>query len=293
MNIKLNVGASPIWRKKGWMILDHKASKNTEKYVKGDAADINLDNESCSVIFCSHVLEHIPHFKIQKILMEFSRVLKIGGRIRILTPNLKKIAQAYAEDDERFFEEALKEDENIRTDLGLGGVFMNFVVSPGQDTILLDRNMSEFIGGYAHIYAYDFEMLEILLSMCGFGEIKKMDFCKSLFLEWEEPLHVEGMEKKWQNLNKEFYRKNRLIHEYNDGRYNINFFITGFDRDPLTSLIVEAKKVKNVSPDEVPDLNGDKASNYNRYGFSLLYDENVKDKLNLLKIPIRITGDHT
>ena len=244
MGIKLNVGASPIWHKEGWTVLDHKASRNSENFIKGDAVDINLDNESCSIIFCSHVLEHIPHFKVQKMLMEFSRVLEIDGTLRLLTPDLRKIARAYVERDEEFFKRALEEDESVRRDLGIGGMFVNFIVSPGQDTILLDRDLSEFIGGYAHLYAYDFEMLKILLSNCGFGDIKQMGFCVSLIPELKEPLHVEGFEKKWQNFNKKFYRENGLVHEYKNGHYHINFSVTGFDRDPLTSLIVEAKKTK-------------------------------------------------
>lgn len=284
MNIKLNVGASPIWHKEGWMVLDHKASRNTKKSIKGDAADINLEDEKCSIIFCSHVLEHVPHFKIQKVLLEFSRVLKIGGTLRLLTPDLRRIAKAYVEKDETFFKKALDEDENIRRDLGIGGMFMNFIVSPGQDTILLNRAMSEFIGGYAHLYSYDFEMLKILLSGCGFGNIRETKFCKSSIPELKEPLHVKTFEKKWQDFNKEFYKKNKLVHEYRGGRYHINFSVTGFDRDPVTSLIIEAKKTGNINPAEVTDINGNEAVNYNRYGFSLLHDQDIKKKLEILNI---------
>lgn len=286
MGIKLNVGASPIWHKEGWMILDHKASRVSKDCIRGDAVNINLENESCSLIFCSHTLEHIPHFKIQKVLMEFSRVLEIGGTMRILVPDLRKIAEAYVKRDEDFFKQALEENEAIRRDLGMGGMLMNFIVSPGQDTVLLSRNLSEFIGGYAHIYAYDFEMLETLLSDCGFDDIQQMEFSKSSVSEMEEPLHVDGFEKKWQTLNKKFYKKNGLIHEYKNGHYHINFSITGFDRSPITSLIVEAKKNKNMTIEEVLDINGEEALNYNRYGFSLLYDEEVKRKLKLLNILI-------
>ena len=59
-------------------------------------------------------------------------------------------------------------------------------------------------------------------------------------------MHVIGLERKWQNFNKNFYEKNNLTHYYDDkeGKYNINFKVTGFDRDPITSLILEAKKQK-------------------------------------------------
>ena len=88
--------------------------------------------------------------------------MKKGATIRILVPNLEVIAKAYIKKDKNFFKKAVDEDHSIRTDLGFGGMLMNFIVSPGQDTILLDRNLNKFIAGYAHLYAYDFNMMKIL-----------------------------------------------------------------------------------------------------------------------------------
>ena len=151
---------------------------------------------------------------------------------------------------------------------------MNCVVSPGQDTALFSRNLTEFISGYAHIYLYDYKMLTILLKRCGFHSIEQRGFCQSYIADFKEPLHVEGLEPKWQDLNQEFYERNGLIHYYDDqdGKYHINFRITGFDRDPLTSLIVEAKKKKTINKSEFRSPKFTK-KNYNRYGKSLLKDE--------------------
>ena len=76
MGIKLNVGASPIWDAKGWHTLDHKYKQNSEYSIKGDAENIPLPINSCSTIFCSHMFEHIPHVKLESILLELNRVLK-------------------------------------------------------------------------------------------------------------------------------------------------------------------------------------------------------------------------
>lgn len=277
--IKLNVGPSPIWEKEGWHTLDHKSLKEKETAIHGDAGNIPLDSQSCSTIFCGHVIEHIPHFRIEDILLEFNRVLKKDGVVRILSPNLYLIAKAYVEKDLEFFRKAIEEDENIRTDLGVGGSFMNFIVSPGQDTALFNRQLTEFIAGYAHLHLYDFEMLKILLERCGFYDIQQKGFCESDTADYREPLHVVGMEPVWHDLNQKFYKKHNLVHQYDDkeGRYIINFKITGFDRDPLTSLIVEAKKHididKNKYERNVVDRN---------YGKSLLYDKSFKLKCNLI-----------
>ena len=138
-----------------------------------------MRSETSDLIFISHTLEHIPHIQIQKVLSEINRIMKKDSTIRILVPNLRKIAEAYVKRDKKFFKNALKEDHSIRTDLGYGGMLMNFIVSPGQDTALLNRNLNNFIAGYAHLYAYDFEMLKILLQKCGFKNIKQMNFCSS------------------------------------------------------------------------------------------------------------------
>ncbi len=284
MGIKLNVGASPIWSKNSWMILDHKASRNSDIYIKGDASNINLDSDTCDLLFCSHMLEHVPHYKIQKTLTEFSRVLKEGGTLRIVLPDLRRIATAYVNNDIEFFTKALTEDKNIRQDLGIGGMFMNFVVSPGQDTILLDRNLENFIGGYAHLYAYDFNMMKTLLEIAGFTNITESQFCSSAIDDFREPMHVAHLPPIWEPFTDEFFTKNNLIHEYKDGRYEINFNITGFDKNPITSLIIEATKNKTVVISDENNINGDAFINYNKYGQSVLYDESIATKLKEMKI---------
>ena len=279
--IKLNVGASPIWNKEEWHTLDHKEREQSKTSVKGDAANIPLDDGTCSTVFTSHMFEHVPHVKLEEILLEFNRVLDKDGVLRILTPDLHKVAKAYIEKDTAFFDEAKLEDESLRTDLGFGGMFMNFIVSPGQDTALYDRGLNEFVAGYAHLYSYDFDMLKILLERTGFYCIEKKEFCDSELEDYKEPLHVEGMEEKWQNFNQDFYKENDLVHYYDadKGEYNINFKVTGFDRDPLTSLIIEARKKETINKGEYDSLN-DSPLNYNKYAWSLMKDKDFVKKHN-------------
>ena len=279
MLTKLNVGASPIWKQDGWFILDHKIKKNSDFHISGDALNINMEDESCDILFCSHVFEHIPHSELPLVIAEFNRVLKPSGVLRILTPDLQKIAKAYVERNKEFFDEALQEDENLRTDLGFGGMFINCVVSPGQDTALFDRQLKRFIAGYAHVYSYDYEMLDTIFSKLGFVN-RKAEFNDSIVEDMKTPLHVSHLEKKWSNFNKSFYEKNNLIHRLIDGKYEINFTVSGFDRDPLTSLIIESKKVSTVSKEKADQLFNESTENYNRYSRSLLNDLSFKNKLD-------------
>ena len=289
--IKLNVGASPIWSQDGWHTLDHKEREQSKTSVKGDAANIPLDDDSCSTVFTSHMFEHIPHVKLEEILLEFNRVLAEDGIVRILTPDLKKVAKAYIEEDDDFFSEAKLEDESLRTDLGFGGMFMNFIVSPGQDTALYDRGLNKFIAGYAHLYSYDFNMLKILLERTGFCCVEQKGFCDSELKDYQEPLHVKGMKKKWENFNQDFYKKNNLVHCYDSvkGKYNINLKVTGFDRDPLTSLIIEAKKKETIDKNTYQSLN-DSPLNYNKYAWSLMKDKDFLEKHNKMMSSVNSNG---
>ena len=283
---KLNLGASPIWNKRGWYILDHKIKKNKNFFISGNAENMNLKKNTCNVVFCSHVFEHIPHLKLPMVIAEINRVMKKNSILRILTPDLEKICNAYVKKDKKFFKLAKSEDESLRTDLGLGGTLMSFIVTAGQDTVLVNRNLNEFISGYAHLYSYDYKMLSTILTKLGF-KVRKAKFNDSEIKEIREPLHVEGMEPVWTDLNQKFYKKNKLTHKLVNGRYKINFSVTGFDRDPLTSLIIEAKKIKNTSKLKADKIFNQSIKNYNRYGNSLLSYKDFVKQLKIKKIKFK------
>ncbi len=283
MAIKLNLGASPIWTKAGWHTLDHKLKESTETAIAGNATGIDLPDESCEIVFCSHVFEHIPHTQLPIVLSEINRVLCPGGVLRLLTPDLAVIAKAYVEKDEQYFKKLLEEDESIRTDLGFGGMLMNFIVSPGQDTALLNRELNNFIAGYAHLYSYDYEMLSTMLLRLGYLP-HKVKFGQSKIAELTEPLHVIGLAPVWQTFNQAFYTKNNLVHKLVDGKYEINFKVSGFDRDPYTSLIIEATKQTFVNKITANAMYNNSTTNYNRYASSLLSSPDFASRLGTLKI---------
>lgn len=222
----LNLGSGPDWRRPGWETTDHKANRSSTAW-RIESADETFD-----LVFSSHMIEHIPHFKIDEVLSECNRVLRPGGGLRLVCPDLEAFARAYVAGDQSLFDRFVREDPTIRRDLGLGGMLMNFIVSPGADNLLFSRN-GECIGGYAHIYSYDFDMLCRLLERHGFSDIQRRGFCESDHAEFREPLHPIGAPCDW-----------RPLIEWGDRSQGI----TGFDRNPLTSLIVEARKARRVEP---------------------------------------------
>ena len=86
---------------------------------------------------------------------------------------------------------------------------MNFIVSPGQDTVLINRNLNQFISGYAHLYSYDYKMLSKILAVAGF-KTRKATFNDSKIKEMQKPLHVIGLEKNGRISIKNFIRKINL-----------------------------------------------------------------------------------
>ena len=99
-----------------------------------------------------------------------------------------------------------------------------------------------------------------------------------------EPLHIKGLDPIWKNLNNELYSKHGFVHKQVGDGYEINFTLTGFDRDPLTSIIVEAKKDINVTPEKANEIFNLSVDNYNKYGKSLLHNKEITEKLTNMNI---------
>ena len=58
---------------------------------------IPLPDQSCEVVYHSHVLEHIPRDSAPDFLKECYRVLAPGGILRIAVPDLERICRTYIE----------------------------------------------------------------------------------------------------------------------------------------------------------------------------------------------------
>lgn len=54
-----------------------------------------LDNESASLIYCSHSLEYFDRQQVSHVLKEWLRVLKPGGLLRLAVPDFESLLQVY------------------------------------------------------------------------------------------------------------------------------------------------------------------------------------------------------
>lgn len=63
-----------------------------------DVRYLPVPTETFDIVFSSHTLEHFGWVSVDKVLKEWTRVLKIGGELRIVVPNLRHVAQRILDD---------------------------------------------------------------------------------------------------------------------------------------------------------------------------------------------------
>ena len=83
-SLRLNIGGGDV-QIPGFINVDRKTG--------GEAYPLAYPDESVDEIRASHILEHFPQAEEQKIVNEWVRVLKPGGRIRISVPDATKLGE--------------------------------------------------------------------------------------------------------------------------------------------------------------------------------------------------------
>ena len=95
---------------------------------------------SIDAIIASHVLEHLDDRQVRKVLQESYRVLKSGGGVRFVTPNLGKAIEAYVQRDKAFFGDWPDPRNSI------GGKFNNYLLCRDQHRLMFDFDfLKEFL----------------------------------------------------------------------------------------------------------------------------------------------------
>jgi len=94
----LNVGCgSKIAKNGNWTNIDM-GTQSTEDVIKCDLLiGFPFGNGEFDVVYHSQVLEHFPKDKSAYFILECYRVLKPGGILRVVVPDLEDIARTYLE----------------------------------------------------------------------------------------------------------------------------------------------------------------------------------------------------
>jgi len=126
--MKLNVGGQQTIGRfpEGWTCVDILDGAD----IQQDIAKVALPFEKGSVdaIYCSHVLEHIWKWDLPFVLNEFNRVLKSGGKLRVVVPDMDIALHRFMENknDPDALDECMKWwfDPSLN---GEGKLFLNHV----------------------------------------------------------------------------------------------------------------------------------------------------------------------
>jgi predicted SAM-dependent methyltransferase len=143
-----------------------------------------FDPNSADYIYASHFLEHFKKFEAEEIIIDCHRVLKDGGIIRIVVPDLELLVRKYLEKDFDYFRKTDdlmnfgKENKKDSKDILLADILMNnfYPEFYRQKVTGWNKVMTFFIR--PHLWMYDYESLKSLLETCGFKKIERKLFKK-------------------------------------------------------------------------------------------------------------------
>lgn len=143
----------------GFLNIDGNLFRKTDLVL--DLRDgLPLPDTSVCTIYSSHVFEHLYPDELQGLLAECHRVLRPGGGMRIVVPDMQAAVTAYLAGREDYF------PDFPRARRSLGGKLSNLLFCEG-----------------GHRQGLDFSYLEELLSDAGFGEVRRMTPKQTLLYE--------------------------------------------------------------------------------------------------------------
>lgn len=168
--LKLHLASGENY-KEGWVNIDL-LSKNI---------DLSLDlrkkfpfsDNSCKEIYSEHFLEHLEYpNEVSSFLKEAKRVLISNGKITIIVPDTVWPMQSYFEGYESAYFKICKKKKWHPTDYKTRIEHINF----------------HFRQNGEHLYAYDEELLRMVLKNAGFSQIIRRDYDQKI----DSPVHDFG-----------------------------------------------------------------------------------------------------
>jgi len=126
---------------------------------------LKLRSNSVDVIYNSHVFEHVPRAQSKKVLAEWYRVLKHGGKLYICLPDLEVLFRIY--------------------------LYNLTLYSTEQGKYLADMACGVTYGGQIskydfHFYGYSFVTLKNMLESVGFQNVRRFDRSKLEFVPFTD-----------------------------------------------------------------------------------------------------------
>ena len=129
---------------------------------------LKIEDNIINGIFSEHTLEHLTYDQVQRLLMECYRILKPGGKIRIIVPDVSIFLKNYCLNNSDWFSRWEKQ------------VFLESKDASRRNRKMISKMtaISFVTQEYGHVSCWDFETLEIFLLNANFTDIIKTTFSK-------------------------------------------------------------------------------------------------------------------
>ena len=180
-----NFDASPTLRFERIPLLGRLIKKNKTRFPQnveyGDIIyGLPVVENSCKVVYCSHVLEHLSLEDFRRAVRNTYKILEPGGTFRFVVPDMEYYIQEYINDPS--YERANNFMKNTR----LGKEKRNRS---------LKQFFFEWLGNSQHLWMWDYKSLKYELEQADFVEVRRAQFADST-----EPMFkkVEFWER-WEN----------------------------------------------------------------------------------------------
>ena len=179
----INVGASHVEMIPNWLAitiwegdydgLEKVKIENDINIFKHNVVNgLPFEDSSVQCIFSSHFIEHLTFEEAVNFLKECHRVLRPGGILRIICPDIMIwINKIYKGTDESFFK-TYKDSLDVP--------YWENYIYPIKDKIKTNTQvLNSMIYNWGHKWMWDFESLKTELESIGFGSIQQMEHLKT------------------------------------------------------------------------------------------------------------------
>ena len=122
-----------------------------------------FNNSIADLIYCSHSLEYFDYKEAKAALIEWKRVLKAGGTLRLAVPDFDKLIEVY----------------KLTGDL-------NKIIGPLYGKMEIETSEANQSKILYHKMVYDQKTLTELLQACGYKNIKKYDWQKTIHKDHDD-----------------------------------------------------------------------------------------------------------
>jgi predicted SAM-dependent methyltransferase len=152
--------------------------------LKPDSKRIYLDiskkfsfpDNSFDYVYSEHVIEHMPYLSGKNMLEQSFRVLKSGGTLRLVTPDILFLIDLYQNDKTKINSAYIKWNSEL------------FIQGKAPHCALSVIN--NYVRDWGHQYIYDVNVLRNALTECGFENIKELELGKSDISELQNLEHA-------------------------------------------------------------------------------------------------------